>query len=333
MGAEKVTEKEEESKIAEKEDEKEEEEKEEDPDMLQLDANVDEDMELNKAPEIKPDDEKKEERKRRWKSDDKKKSLSPPPVERRRRHSNVKKEKESSPPPGEPAAVVHITNLVRPFTLPQLKDFLAVHGEYGDFWIDKIKSNCFVKYNEVDSAINCRKLIHGKKWPSSNPKSLRVTYSSDAKMQSAKEGTLEVASKRPDNIRREKRRSQSRSPQRATGMRSEQDFAKDVTTTKKREKSPEESAADESDEDEAGGICLDDLFKKTKTIPSVYWLPLTDQEIQARDDAREERKKAREERRKASEERRTKGRKRSRSKSGSKSRSRSRVNKRSRSRS
>merc|ERR1711935_632772 len=297
-------------KVAEKEDEKEEEEKEEDPDMLQLDANVDEDMELNKAPEIKPDDEKKEERKRRWKSDDKKKSLSPPPVERRRRHSNVKKEKESSPPPGEPAAVVHITNLVRPFTLPQLKDFLAVHGEYGDFWIDKIKSNCFVKYNEVDSAINCRKLIHGKKWPSSNPKSLRVTYSSDAKMQSAKEGTLEVASKRPDNIRREKRRSQSRSPQRATGMRSEQDFAKDVTTTKKREKSPEESAADESEEDdEAGGICLDDLFKKTKTIPSVYWLPLTDQEIQARDDAREER---------------AKGRKRSRSKSGSKSRSRSR---------
>ena len=62
----------------------------------------------------------------------------------------------------------------------------------------------------------------------------------------------------------------------------------------------------------SGGICLDDLFKKTKTVPSVYWLPLTDEEIKARDDAREERKKAREERRKASEERRTKPRKRSR---------------------
>ena len=37
---------------SEKEDEKED-EKEEDPDMLQLDANIDEDMELNKAPEIK----------------------------------------------------------------------------------------------------------------------------------------------------------------------------------------------------------------------------------------------------------------------------------------
>ena len=38
--------------------------------------------------------------------------------------------------------------------------------------------NIFFQYNEVESAINCRKLIHGKKWPSSNPKKLRVMYSS-----------------------------------------------------------------------------------------------------------------------------------------------------------
>jgi len=311
---------------SEKEEEKED-EKEEDPDMLQLDANIDEDMELNKAPEIKADDEKKEERKRRWQSDEKEKS----PIPERKRRNSVKKTdtRDLSPPPGEPSATVHITNLVRPFTLPQLKDFLAVHGEYSDFWIDKIKSNCFVKYNEVDSAINCRKLIHGKKWPSSNPKTLRVMYSTEVKMQSAKEGTIDTASyKRPENIRREKRRSASRSPVR--GMRSENEFVKD---SKRREKSPEESAESEEDDDDVGGICLDDLFKKTKTVPSVYWLPLTDEEIKARDDAREERKKAREERRKASEERRTKPRKRSKSKSRSKSRSRSRSNKRSRSRS
>ena len=42
---------------------------------------------------------------------------------------------------------------------------------------------------------------------------------------------------------------------------------------------------------------LDELFKKTKTQPSIYWLPLTDAQIQARDDAREERKKMRDDRR------------------------------------
>ena len=72
------------------------------------------------------------------------------PIPERKRRNSVKKTdtRELSPPPGEPSATVHITNLVRPFTLPQLKDFLAVHGEYSDFWIDKIKSNCFVKVNE-----------------------------------------------------------------------------------------------------------------------------------------------------------------------------------------
>ena len=43
---------------------------------------------------------------------------------------------------------------------------------------------------------------------------------------------------------------------------------------------------------------LDDLFKKTKTIPSIYWSPLTDSQIQDRDAAREERRKQREQRRK-----------------------------------
>ena len=46
------------------------------------------------------------------------------------------------------------------------------------------------------------------------------------------------------------------------------------------------------------GNMLDDLFKKTKTQPSLYWLPLSDAEIEARDKAREERKRLREERRK-----------------------------------
>ena len=44
---------------------------------------------------------------------------------------------------------------------------------------------------------------------------------------------------------------------------------------------------------------LDDLFKKTKATPSIYWLPLTDEDLKKREEAREERKRAREERRRA----------------------------------
>lgn len=56
-------------------------------------------------------------------------------------------------PPPSPAknpvsAVLYITNLVRPFTLKQLKEMLERTGKIREdgFWTDKIKSKCYVHY-------------------------------------------------------------------------------------------------------------------------------------------------------------------------------------------
>lgn len=53
-----------------------------------------------------------------------------------------------SPPKHKQSNILYITNLVRPFTLPQLKNLLQRTGriEENGFWIDRIKSKCFVKY-------------------------------------------------------------------------------------------------------------------------------------------------------------------------------------------
>ena len=42
-------------------------------------------------------------------------------------------------------------NLVRPFTLNQLKELLGKHGSLAEdgFWIDKIKSHCYVVVRSV----------------------------------------------------------------------------------------------------------------------------------------------------------------------------------------
>lgn len=65
-------------------------------------------------------------------------------------------QKETSPPATEnrlpsPARfpeseAIHVKNLVRPFTLNQLKELLRNYGPLaeGGFWIDKIKSHCYV---------------------------------------------------------------------------------------------------------------------------------------------------------------------------------------------
>jgi apoptotic chromatin condensation inducer in the nucleus len=54
----------------------------------------------------------------------------------------------TSPPKNESSNILYITNLVRPFTVLQLKGLLARTGKIVEngFWIDKIKSKCYVKY-------------------------------------------------------------------------------------------------------------------------------------------------------------------------------------------
>lgn len=53
-----------------------------------------------------------------------------------------------SPPKQTQSNILYITNLVRPFTILQLKGLLARTGKLVEngFWMDKIKSKCFVKY-------------------------------------------------------------------------------------------------------------------------------------------------------------------------------------------
>ncbi|KOB68045.1 Acinus [Operophtera brumata] len=84
-----------------------------------------------------------------------------------------------SPPRHKQSSVLYITNLVRPFTLPQLKNLLQRTGRLVEngFWIDKIKSKCYVIYENEDQAIETRHALHGVTWPVSNPKALQVDFS------------------------------------------------------------------------------------------------------------------------------------------------------------
>ena len=59
---------------------------------------------------------------------------------------------EATSPAQQPRnCVLQISNLVRPFTINQLKELLARTGHLvdGQFWIDKVKSSCLVQVNRV----------------------------------------------------------------------------------------------------------------------------------------------------------------------------------------
>ncbi|XP_067300267.1 apoptotic chromatin condensation inducer 1b isoform X2 [Pseudorasbora parva] len=86
--------------------------------------------------------------------------------------------RQLSPPRGKTSKIIHVCNLVRPFTLGQLKELLNRTGTVVEegFWIDKIKSHCYVTYSTIEEAVATREALHGVKWPGSNPKVLRVDF-------------------------------------------------------------------------------------------------------------------------------------------------------------
>lgn len=90
----------------------------------------------------------------------------------------VRTTRQPSPPRGKVSNIIHVINLVRPFTLFQLKELLNRTGSVVEegFWIDKIKSHCYVTYATTEEAVATRTALHGVKWPTSNPKVLSVDF-------------------------------------------------------------------------------------------------------------------------------------------------------------
>merc|ERR1711915_29078 len=88
-------------------------------------------------------------------------------------------------------AVVLIINLTRPFTVNQLKEMLKRTGTIVEFWIDRIKSMCCVQFATVDQASETRMALDGVTWPQGNPKTLRVSFSSEEQLKKYQESSGE----------------------------------------------------------------------------------------------------------------------------------------------
>ncbi|KAL1497068.1 hypothetical protein ABEB36_008091 [Hypothenemus hampei] len=199
-------------------------------------------------------------------------------------------------PPPSPAKnpkseILFVTNLVRPFTVKQLKELLERTGKIQEdgFWTDKIKSKCYVCYENAEEAEATRNALHGIHWPIGNGKKLQIDFATMEDMEKAKnppvvplpkaksiekENNPEVqeeklneresrSSKREWDIGTLEVRKRSRSRERRHSRRS---FTPEGHHKRRHEEPVEQKA-------------MDDLFLKTKATPSIYWQPLSPEEI------------------------------------------------------
>ncbi|XP_034667796.1 apoptotic chromatin condensation inducer in the nucleus isoform X1 [Drosophila subobscura] len=258
-----------------------------------------------------------------------------------------------SPARNRSSHVLYITNLVRPFTVLQLKGLLARTGKIVEdgFWIDRIKSKCFVAYSNEDEAIETRHALHGVRWPVSNPKCLNVDFGSRTDMDRAiqltkdepprygQENTrdnqqagsawsrLDATDKKParpvrewdvgkkepndrDKVPNDRRRgskervvdSRSRDVERpgqdrkrsregegVRGRERERIERNNDRNAHGRSRSGSPLPKTKRKENEPPIRLLDDLFRKTKITPCIYWLPLTPEAIAEKEAFRQKR--------------------------------------------
>ncbi|XP_074838267.1 apoptotic chromatin condensation inducer in the nucleus isoform X2 [Carettochelys insculpta] len=259
-----------------------------------------------------------------------------------------------SPPRAKPSPIVHICNLVRPFTLAQLKELLGRTGTLVEdaFWIDKIKSHCYVTYSTVEEAVLTRNALHGVKWPQSNPKFLAADFAEQDELDfhrgllaeraeavtaaaaagpgpvggrgARRSAPREERSREPERAVREQWAEREREMERRERTRAEREWDRDKVREGPRSRSRErrrkelpkakEKKAEKKEKapEEPPAKLLDDLFRKTKAAPCIYWLPLTDTQFVQKQAERAARARERERRRKELEEEESRQQERSR---------------------
>nr|SVE90820.1 EOG090X0F73 [Daphnia sinensis] len=223
---------------------------------------------------------------------------------------------EATSPAQQPrSSVLNVSNLVRPFTINQLKELLARTGHLieGKFWIDRVKSSCLVQYATEDEAEETRAALHGIHWPTSNPKTLVVDYSTVEDLEnrmSGKETTNPPVAKIEPIMRtatatvhplETKRDKAEKVREWDLGKTGDQGFEKEQAI-----KGAHVIGEDEEvkPKDETPAKLLDDLFRKTKATPFIYWLPLTASQIAEKEEMRRQRLAERETRLKEVQQRR-----------------------------
>jgi len=188
-------------------------------------------------------------------------------------------------------AVVLIINLTRPFTVNQLKEMLKRTGTIVDFWIDRIKSMCCVQFSTVDQASETRMALDGVTWPQGNPKTLKVSFSTEEELKKYQESSSDALNRLGsdsngrlggvrewDKNKLDQEQERAREREKRLVKEKERREGKEGQQDRPRERSLEKKAP--------AVKSLEDLFKKTAAAPAIYWKPLSEEQIKQKIEAR-----------------------------------------------
>ncbi|KAK8921616.1 hypothetical protein KSP39_PZI020709 [Platanthera zijinensis] len=208
------------------------------------------------------------------------------------------------PSPKNPATTsLRIDNFLRPFTLKAVQELLAKTGKVCDFWMDHIKTHCYVTFSSLEEATETRNAVYNLQWPPNGGRHLaaefvdplEVKVRSEAPPQSpATPITPSPATTPKAPPPHPPHQTQAPQPSRPQLLRQlplppPPPLAQPSPLAQPPPPPPltnppiaRERLPPPPKNPEPPVLTLDDLFKKTKATPWIYYLPLSEDQVAAK---------------------------------------------------
>ncbi|CAI2166843.1 17596_t:CDS:2 [Funneliformis geosporum] len=171
------------------------------------------------------------------------------------------------PPQHEPTSTLHVKNFVRPLTIHMVRNLLENFGRIEYFWMDKIKSHCYVKFEKLESAILARETLWHTIFPPETGKPLELEFITFEQAQGLIVEAEEKSAKSGHGASREAR------DKRLNGNNNSGIAAAIKFPIPAPPSQPTSNVR---------VLSLDTLFSKTSTKPTLYYKPVSQEDAKAK---------------------------------------------------
>lgn len=229
---------------------------------------------------------------------------------------NEETPKERIVPPSSrpPTNSLRVDRFLRPFTLKAVQELLGKTGTVTGFWMDHIKTHCYVSYSSVEEAVETRNAVYNLQWPPNGGRLLAVEFVDPQEVTTRVEAPPASPATPSSNAAPNFSTSQNQHAMPPQPSPRQQALKQQLPPPSlpppplsnpphvrerphpTREPLPREPPLPARDrlnlppppplplpeKNEPPIVTLDDLFRKTKATPRIYYLPLSDEQVAAK---------------------------------------------------
>ncbi|KAJ0843646.1 putative transcription regulator SAP family [Helianthus annuus] len=177
-----------------------------------------------------------------------------------------------------PTTSLRIDNFLRPFTLKAVQEFLGKTGTVVSFWMDQIKTHCYVTYASVEEAIETRNAVCNLQWPVNGGRLLMADFVDPQEVKNRVDPPPPSPAAPATTTAAPLATVQPPQP----SPRLKQPLPPPPPPPLSNPPPARNRAPPPLEKVNPPIVTLDDLFKKTRATPRIYYLPLSDEQVAAK---------------------------------------------------